>query len=313
MQNFECLRGLGAALNISLVKFVASCWLLVSISMVVPAMKADDRAPEVEISPAELEDGKILVHQVRSEFQAGRTKIRLLLPDALDTAKKYRVLYVLPVEAADEQRWGNSLEEVRKLNLPNKHDLICVFPTFSHLPWYADHPTNPEIRQESYLLKVVMPFVEQNYPAMAERDGRLLVGFSKSGWGAWSLLLRNPDLFAKAAAWDAPLMMEQPSNYGMRPIFETQENFTKYQLPTLVKTQAKNLGDSVRLISIGYGNFRAHHQKMHELTESIKLPCIYQDGPQRKHAWDGGWLEGAVDLLVNATEQPRGTGKAEGD
>ena len=289
-------------MNVSLVKFVVSGWILAAISTFVPAMQPEERAADAEISPAELEDENILVHQVHSEFQAGRTKIRVLLPDAVDKAKKYRVAYVLPVEPADEKRWGNSVEEVRKLNLHNKHDLICVFPTFSHLPWYADHPTNPEIRQETYLLKVVIPFVEQNYPALAERDGRLLVGFSKSGWGAWSLMLRHPDMFGKAAAWDAPLMMAQPNNYGMQPIFATQENFAKYQLSALVKSRARELGDSARLISIGYGNFRTHHQQLHELTESIKLPCIYQDGPQRKHAWNSGWLEGAVDLLVKETE-----------
>ena len=87
-------------------------------------------------------------------------------------------------------------------------------PTFSHLPWYADHPTDPDIRQESYLLEVVIPFIEANYPARADRRGRLLLGFSKSGWGAYSLLLRHPDVFGKAAAWDAPLMMSEPGKYG---------------------------------------------------------------------------------------------------
>ena len=44
------------------------------------------------------------------------------------------------------------------------------------LPWYADHPTDVGIRQESYFLKVVLPFVERTYPARTERDGRLLLG-----------------------------------------------------------------------------------------------------------------------------------------
>ena len=58
--------------------------------------------------------------------------------------------------------------------------------------------------------------IEQHYPARADRDGRLLVGFSKSGWGAYSLLLRHPDRFGKAAAWDAPLMEERagPLRHG---------------------------------------------------------------------------------------------------
>ena len=39
-----------------------------------------------------------------------------------------------------------------------KHKAIFVAPTFSHLPWYADHPSDASIRQETYFLKVVVPF-----------------------------------------------------------------------------------------------------------------------------------------------------------
>ncbi len=111
------------------------------------------------------------------------------------------------------------MKEVKKLDLHNKIGVIFVVPTFSHLPWYADHPTKPEVRQETYFVKVVVPFIDKTYPVKAEAAGRLLLGFSKSGWGAWSLLLRHPDLFSKAAAWDAPLMMDKPGKYGSGDIF----------------------------------------------------------------------------------------------
>src|SRR5262249_30765195 len=151
------------------------------------------------------------------------------LPDMMDKNVRYPVIYVLPVEAKNESRFGNGLLEVKKQDLHNKLKAIFVAPTFSHLPWYADHPTDASIRQESYFLKVVIPFVDKTYPTIAEARGRLLLGFSKSGWGAWSLLLRNPEMFGKAAAWDAPLMMEKPNNFGMGEIFGTQENFENYR------------------------------------------------------------------------------------
>ena len=112
--------------------------------------------------------------------------------------------------------------------------IIFVFPTFSDLPWYADHPTNPAIRQEMYFMKVVVPFVEASYPAS---DERLLLGFSKSGWGAWALLLRHPDVFRRAAAWDAPLMMEQVGKYGTSGIFGTQKNFEQYRPADLLREE----------------------------------------------------------------------------
>ena len=239
-----------------------------------------------------------LVHTVESDYQLGRTKVRVLLPDRLEEGRRYRVVYVLPVEAGDGRRYGDGLAEIRKLGLHERHKLICVAATFSHTPWYADHPTDRAVRQESYLLKVVLPFVERTYPALARCEGRLLLGFSKSGWGAWSLLLRNPKVFGKAAAWDAPLTQARPDRWGMKEVFATQENFMKYHVPSLLARAAGKLGKQPRLALLGYGNFRTHHQAVHEQMLALKVPHSYADGPRRQHHWAGGWVEEAVELLA---------------
>lgn len=251
-----------------------------------------------KISEAKKNDLGYLVHTVRSEFQSGTTAIQVLLPDQLEGGKKYKVLYILPVEAGGGQRWGKALEEVRSHNIHNQHQLICVYPTFSHLPWYADHPTNSQIRQETYFVKVVVPFVERTYPARRDPQGRLLLGFSKSGWGAFSLLLRHPDLFGKAAAWDAPLDMNAPNRFGMEGIFATQENFLQYQITALLKRQADKVRNDTRLIHLGYDNFRNHHLAIEKLMNDLQIPHVFRDGPKRAHAWNSGWLSEAVQLLT---------------
>ena len=251
-----------------------------------------------KISSARTDVNGFLIHTVRSECQAGATKIKVLLPDRLEQNKRYPILYVLPVEAGDEERWGNGLLEVKKSNIHNKHGLICVYPTFSHLPWYADHPTDPEIRQENYLLNVVVPFIDRTYPG----DDRILIGFSKSGWGAFSLLLRHPDVFGKAVAWDAPLMMEKPNKYGMGEIFGSQENFEKYQISALLREMSGKLDGGIRLFHFGYGNFREHHESAHQLMKELGIAHEYRDGPQRDHSWGGGWLVEAVEMLVGQAE-----------
>src|SRR5262245_60349441 len=134
------------------------------------------------ISSAANEQG-VSVHSVQCSFQHGNTQIRVLLPDAPKSDRKYPAIYVLPVEANNEARYGDGLAEVKKFDLQNKHQVIFIAPTFSHLPWYADHATNPAIRQEAYFLNVVVPFIEQTYPVEARQESRLLLGFSKSGWG----------------------------------------------------------------------------------------------------------------------------------
>ena len=264
--------------------------------LAVSTIRADET---VTISETKKDDDGFLVHEVRSPYQAKPTKIRVLCPNQeQEKRKKYPVVYVLPVEAGTEDRYGDGLKEVKKLDLHNKIGVIFVAPTFSHLPWYADHPTKPEVRQETYFVKVVVPFIDKTYPVKAEAEGRLLLGFSKSGWGAWSLLLRHPDLFSKAAAWDAPLMMDKPGKYGSGNIFGTPDNFDGYRVSKLLTDKAEKFQKGKRLILLGYGNFRAEHDQAHALMEELKFAHEYRDGPDRKHDWHSGWVKEAVELVV---------------
>jgi esterase/lipase superfamily enzyme len=280
--------------RIRVVTFVVF-WIVAVSASPTPNTQADE---PIRISDARKHEQGWLVHTVTSPYQAGTTEIRVLVPDDLESQKPLNILYVLPVEAGDGRRWGDALAEVKRHDLPNRHRLVCVYPTFSHLPWYADHPTDPTIRQETYFLRVVVPFVERAYPVQQQADGRLLVGFSKSGWGAFSLLLRHPDVFGKAAAWDAPFDMAQPNRYGMDAIFGSQENFEHYRITTLLKQQAEVFSTGKRLIHLGYDNFRDHHVAVEKLITELGVSHEYRDGPRRPHAWDSGWLPEAVALLV---------------
>jgi S-formylglutathione hydrolase FrmB len=250
------------------------------------------------IAEAVRDDKGFLVHRVQADSQDKPTKLRVLLPARLEKGRRYRVVYVLPVEADDGNHYGDGLLEVKKRGLHDRHEVICVAPTFARLPWYADHPTDPKVRQESYLLRAGLPFVERTYPAVARPEGRLLLGFSKSGWGALCLLLRHPDVFGKAAAWDAPLDMDAPGKYGSGPLFGTRDNFRRYQVTRLLEEKAGKLGKGKRLAVLGYGNFRDAHVAVHALMERLKVEHDYRDGPRRKHDWHSGWVAEAVGFLV---------------
>lgn len=245
-----------------------------------------------------------VVHELNSKRQSAVTSVRMLLPDRFpgDDEPRLPVVYVLPVEAGEGMRWGNSLAEVQKHDLQNRHHVVCVFPTFADLPWYADHPMNPQLQQEAYLLQEILPLVEQNYPVSTDPTGRLLVGFSKSGWGAWSLLLRHPDVFDRAAAFDAPLMMNAPGKYGSGPIFGSVDNFRQYHISNLLEQRAVELRKSpARLMLIGRGNFQSEHVQIHDRLESATIPHAWIDGEEREHSWHSGWLPEAFEWLTRNT------------
>jgi hypothetical protein len=243
------------------------------------------------------------VYTVESQYQAAPTKIRVLLPSNFEWGKMYSTVYVLPVEAGSRQQFGDGLVTARNLGLHQIHDAIFVAPTFSATPWYADHVTNIKIWQETYFRTVVVPFVELRYPTPQTAEGRLLLGFSKSGYGAFSMFLRHPDDFGRAAVWDAPLAMSNPSSgYDYQKILGSKANFPNYQITALLQQRAPELAARpVRLILRGYSydSARRDHAAIDGLMTQLGIPHDYAEGLKRRHVWHSGWMQEAVALLFS--------------
>lgn len=246
-------------------------------------------------------------HDLLSEFQKGKKTIRVILPENMQPEKRYKVLYVLPVHEAGIFKNGDGMHEILELNLHNRYQLICVAPSFSSKPWYIDHDMDPDKRNESFFMRDVIPLIDTNYPVLKKREGRLLVGFSKSGWGAMSLLLRYPNKFDKVAVWDpgvrmdtGPFKSQVEQSKRVREDFGSFKNFEKYRLSNLIKSNTSSLGMQPRIF---YMNCRDTNrteggQKLQQLFQQNNIPHKYTLGNFREHRWDSGWLSEAVAFLA---------------
>ena len=251
-------------------------------------------------------DEKIISHHIASPFQADSTTIRVLLPDEMIPGESYRVLYVLPVIENDNRRFGDGLAEIMKYGYHNEFNLICVAPEFTSLPWYADHATNKHQQDESHLLKTVIPFIENQYPTLKSKEGRLLIGFSKSGWGAFTLLLRNPDTFYRAAGWDIGIrvdagpMAEEDREERIRKLFGSLSNFEDYRISSLLKERGNQLGKKERLFYYNTEGKRGPGGvEIDRLMVELGIPHRYLYENKRIHRWDSGWIPEAVGFLVD--------------
>jgi len=257
-------------------------------------------------------------HSLSSAFQAGANDVEVLLPDDYDAERRYRVLYVLPVEPGIGGRYGDGLQEIRKLGAHNRYDLICVTPAFAATPWYMDHADDPKQRHERHMLDAVVPLIDARYPTVATPEGRLLLGFSKSGWGAFTLLLRHRDVVGYAASWDAPLMLREPDwqNFGIARAAGTVENFRRYQPRRLLADNAEHFrGRRPRFALLGHKSFgpngspayageNAHTKAAHALMQSLDIPHVYDNHVRVPHTFSGGWVGPTVDALMAAAGQP---------
>ena len=240
---------------------------------------------------------------VSSAAQQSANAVEVLLPDSFgkDKDKRYRVIYVLPVETGTGGRYGDGMKEIRELNIHNKHDIICVYPTFDTLPWYADHLDHKHRRHAMYLKDVVVPLIEKRYPTMGKPEGRLLLGYSKSGWGAFALLLRHPDVFGGAAAWDSPFGYTDYTRWpkGWTDPFGSEEHF-KLNCPMLLLAEhARHFKDNPpRFALLGSANFKKDTAAMHEKMTAAGIPHIHDDTLNVKHDWHSGWVGPAVEHLM---------------
>jgi hypothetical protein len=249
--------------------------------------------------------GSRLRLSLESEYQPGKLWVDILTPEIVHTGSHLKVIYVLPVEPLDQHDYGDSLDVIQGLGLQNEYHVIFVAPTFGQMPWYADHPSDPLRRQESYFLHAVIPLVESRFPVLKEPSGRLLLGFSKSGWGAFSLLLRHPDIFGAATAWDAPqgrLTPDASDGWQMIDIFGNQENFDQYCVFNLLREHGQFIGKDHRFVLLGYGKFQEDVSATHALMTQLGIPHVYTNDHWYKHAWGTGWLPQAVSLLLNTEE-----------
>ena len=152
-----------------------------------PADTDPSMSVETRITPdAQSVNPGIRSYTVISAYQKSPNKLEVLLPDTYASDKKYPVVYLLPVNTGTSGQWGSGIVEAKKANLQNAFGLIFVAPAYDTQPWFGDNPIRPDIRQDSYLLDVVLPFIDKEFSTVPGARGRMLVGFSKSGWARGS-------------------------------------------------------------------------------------------------------------------------------
>lgn len=239
-----------------------------------------------------------VVYAFRSPFVRD-VEVRTIVqtPTAMETGRRYPVLYILNEYA------GNcaGYREAERLRIFDVYQVICVNVGYRCTPWYADHPTNATLRLESFLLKAAIPLIDSRHPTIAEGRGRFLIGYSKGGFGAFTLLLRHPGLFAGAAAWDAPLSCDKPDRWEMPGIYGTQKNYDRYCPFKLLRERADLFRNGPeRFVLLGHGLFAEETGAAHELITRLGIPHVYDNSTKREHTWTSGWFEGAVESLLRA-------------
>jgi Putative esterase len=237
----------------------------------------------------------------------GATTLRVLPPTKPPSGLPRLILYVLPVIAGVnfQDEFGDGLEELRRLNVHNDYNAYIVAPSFKTTPWYADHDSNPDRRYESFLVQDLVPWVWANLSASSQEE-HWLVGFSKSGFGALSLIFRNPMVFDAAIAWDVPANRPNAEDWSMLDNYGTENNFqNNYRLTAdFVSAHKEQFRAATRLwLSLDFATHRGKPtfgEQMSALTRRFRDQGVqYMLGrrAERIHTWGSGWLPHGIAAL----------------
>src|SRR5271166_4714834 len=222
--------------------------------------------------------------------------VRVLTPTHPSSAYPHSFLFALPVEGGLAQStWGSGLDELAKLDVEDKYNTTIIEPIFPIAPWYADSSVDPTINYETFMASILPEWVDSQFSTTgAEKN--LLVGFSKSGYGALDLLFKHPGTFDVAAAFDFPGDMTSYDDYGASQNYGTQANFQdNYQLTgafidnwkSPFTTQDRILISEGEVFSNQVGDFNA-------LLASHGVEDTLLHQTYDAHSWYGGWLPNAV-------------------
>ena len=111
------------------------------------------------------------------------------------------------------QRVASGLDELQQLDVQDQYNATIIEPIFPIDSWYANNPTDATIDYETFMATLLPAWVDSNF-ATSGTEENLLIGFSKSGYGALDLLFKHPSVFDAVAAWDFPADMTAYNDFG---------------------------------------------------------------------------------------------------
>jgi S-formylglutathione hydrolase FrmB len=254
------------------------------------------------------------------QFQSKQVNTTLpynvILPPGYRAASttRYPVLYLLHGWAGHYADW---LTRTNVADYAAQYRMIVVMPEGND-SWYVDSGGVPTDKYESYILKELVPDVDQRYRTIQARHGRAVAGLSMGGYGAIKYGLKYPASFVFAGSMSGAFGVTRYTQNEMGG--SNWEPFLKIFGPAGSETRkandvfeiARGLS-SARVASLPYFYFDCgtedagqHFNPNRELSELFiekKIPHEYRELPGG-HNW-AYWDQQVQEVLEIAAEKMR--------
>lgn len=134
--------------------------------------------------------------EVWSESMLRKMGFSIYLPPRYESnsTMRYPVVYWLHGAYGKENDIGLAMVAKRMVEAGEIGEVIYVVPNSGQFSRYRDWPVE-NVKAETWVIRELIPAIDERYRTIAEREGRALAGFSMGGEGATRLGFKYPELF----------------------------------------------------------------------------------------------------------------------
>ncbi len=126
----------------------------------------------------------------------------------------------------------------------------------------------------------------------------ILVGFSKSGLGAWNIARSIPDRIAGTIIFDAPVACDNLPPWGTDAFYANDAAWRKDLPVGTIQAFAEAMPRAHQLVLISGANF---HEEMCMLSQALSksgVLHVFLPHPNMEHHWNSGWIEEGLNKLL---------------
>lgn len=160
---------------------------------------------------------------------------------------------------------------------------VALYPLyFPHLVWYNKPVRDQAIRQIEAL----------------QLSSFVLVGFSKSGLGAWNIARSMPDRVEATLIFDAPVARTEVPPWGTTGFYPNREMWLA-DLPIRSVSDFKAaMPAKHRLILIAGANFPDEMSALSQALTTANAEHTFLSRPHLIHHWNSGWIKEGLGVLT---------------
>ena len=154
--------------------------------------------------------------------------------------------------------------------------------------WYFNSPIDSTLQFESYIIKELIPFIDQHYLTINDKKKRAITGLSMGGHGGLYLSIRHTDVFGAAGSTSGGVDFRPfPNNWEIKKTLgEYEKNQSVWDANT-VMTLVEGLKNNQLKIIIDCGLddfFLKVNRNLHEKLQALKIEHDYIERPGAHNA-----------------------------